>query len=200
MRLGVASKPDIRQRNTSGLRTTLLSFLVFMSATLAAPERAYAKVLLAKDEALALAFPTGVEVRERGVLLTAAQKDEIQTKAETNIPSNLFHYYEGHRGDEITGYAVIDSRIMRSNQAVFMVVLSKQLIVQKVVILAFNEPSEYQPPDAWLDHLTGEKQISDLIPGQGIPPIAGSTLSAQGVSDGVRAVRASIEVVLGKKD
>jgi hypothetical protein len=80
-----------------------------------------------------------------------------------------------------------------------MVVLSKELVVQKVLMLAFNEPLEYQPPEAWLEHLTGEKQISDLIPGQGIPPIAGSTLSAQGVSDGVRAVRATIEVVLGKK-
>lgn len=164
-----------------------------------APTNASAKVLLAKDEALALAFPSGVEIRERGVLLTAAQKDEIQTKAETTIPSNLFHYFEGRRGDDVIGYAVIDARTMRTNQGVFMVVLSKELVVQKVVMLAFNEPSEYQPPDGWLDQLTGEKQITDLIPGQGIPPIAGSTLSAQGVSDGVRAVRASIEVVLGKK-
>jgi hypothetical protein len=163
------------------------------------PYPASATVFLAKDEALALAFPADVEVREKGMLLTTDQKAEIQTRAETNLPSNLFHYFEGRRGDEVTGYAVIDARIMRTNQAVFMVVLSKDLVVQKVIMLAFNEPLEYQPPDAWLEQLTGERQISDLIPGQGIPPIAGSTLSAQGVSDGVRAVRATIEVVLGKK-
>lgn len=177
----------------------LLTALVGLACGLWMPYPASATVFLAKDEALALAFPADVEVREKGMLLTADQKAEIQTRAETNLPSNLFHYFEGRRGDEVTGYAVIDARIMRTNQAVFMVVLSKDLVVQKVIMLAFNEPLEYQPPDAWLEQLTGERQISDLIPGQGIPPIAGSTLSAQGVSDGVRAVRATIEVVLGKK-
>ena len=180
------------------------SVLLFLVASIACgafnPTNASAKVLLAKDEALALAFPSGVEVRERGVLLTAAQKEEIQTKAETTISSSLFHYFEGRQGDDVIGYAVIDARTMRTNQGVFMVVLSKDMVVQKVVMLAFNEPSEYQPPDAWLNQLAGNKQITDLIPGQGIPPIAGSTLSAQGISDGVRAVRASIEVVLGKRN
>jgi hypothetical protein len=194
-----AELSSCRKLRRGSTRCRLLSLCAALALAFSS-SNASAKVLLAKDEALALAFPSGIEIRERGVLLTAAQKDEIQAKAETNIPSNLFHYFEGRRGDEITGYAVIDARTMRTNQAVFMVVLSKDLVVQKVVMLAFNEPSEYQPPDAWLDQLTGEKQISDLIPGQGIPPIAGSTLSAQGVSDGVRAVRASIEVLLGKKN
>jgi hypothetical protein len=185
-------------------RASSRSFFLSLIASIAwgafNPIHASAKVLLAKDEALALAFPPGLEVHERGVLLTAAQKEEIQAKAETTISSSLFHYFEGRRGDDVIGYAVIDARTMRTNQGVFMVVLSKELVVQKVVMLAFNEPSEYQPPDAWLDQLAGNKQITDLIPGQGIPPIAGSTLSAQGISDGVRAVRASIEVVVGKRN
>ena len=85
---------------------------------------------------------------------------------------------------------------MRTNLAVYMVVASENLVVQKVVLLAFNEPSEYQPTDGWLKQLEGARPMQDLVPGQGLAPIAGSTLTVNGLSDGVRAVRASFEVLL----
>lgn len=161
--------------------------------------QANANVLLAKEEALALAFSTGVEVLERSVVLTADQRDKIEGLAQTKLSSALFHYYEGRVNGEVAGYAVIDARVMRTNQAVFMVVLSKDLVVQKVVMLAFNEPMEYMPAEAWFRYLEGNKSFSDLIPGQGLPAIAGSTLSVTGISDGVRAVKASFDVVKGGK-
>ena len=85
---------------------------------------------------------------------------------------------------------------MRTNLAVFMVIISKDLVVQKVVLLAFHEPSDYQPTESWLKLLEGSKPMQDLVPGQGLAPIAGSTLTVNGLSDGVRAVRASFEVLL----
>lgn len=156
---------------------------------------ASANVFLAKDEALALAFPSGVEVSERTILLSSEQKYEVEQRAQTKLSSNLFHFFEGKIAGQVSGYAVIDSRLMRSNLAVFMVVLDPQFTVQKVVVLAFNEPLEYMPAEGWYKHLEGARPVTDLIPGQGIPPIAGSTLSANGLSDGVRAVRASFEAV-----
>lgn len=171
----------------------LIMCLVFTS-----PE-AQANVYLAKDEALALAFPEGTEVTEKTAVLSSAQKTEIETRSHSKLPTGLFHYFEGKKNGETTGYAVIDSRIMRTNLAVFMVVLSKELVLQKVVLLAFNEPTEYQPTEGWLKQLEGDKAIGELVPGQGLPPIAGSTLSVSGLSDGVRAVRASFEVVFKDK-
>jgi hypothetical protein len=116
--------------------------------------------------------------------------------SQTKLTSSIFHYYEGRRGGEFLGYAVIDSHILRTNLAVYMVVASKDLVVQKVVLLAFNEPSEYQPTDGWLKQLEGSRPMQDLVPGQGLAPIAGSTLTVNGLSDGVRSVRASFEVLL----
>lgn len=160
---------------------------------------ASANVFLAQDEALARAFPNGEEVSERTIVLSDEQKAEIEALAETKLTSSLFHYYEGKSNGVVSGYAVIDSRIMRSNLAVFMVVLSKDFVVQKVVLLAFNEPQEYMPSEAWLERLEKPAQIGEIFPGQGVPPIAGSTLSANGLSDGVRAVRASFDVVVRSK-
>jgi hypothetical protein len=144
---------------------------------------------------LAVAFPKGAEVVERTILLSGEQKQEVERRSQAKLSSNLFHFFVGKVGGQVSGYAVIDSRLMRSNLAVYMVVLDPNFVVQKVVVLAFNEPLEYMPADGWYKHLEGDRPIADLIPGQGIPPIAGSTLSTNGLSDGVRAVRASFEVV-----
>jgi len=160
---------------------------------------AYAEVFLAKDEALAVAFAEGAEISERTVVLSQDQRSEIESRAQSTISSNLFHYFEGKRDGQVVGYAVIDSRVMRTSPAVFMVVFSPERLVTKVVLLAFHEPSEYRPTETWLEHLEGTMPLEELTPGQGVPPIAGSTLSTLGLSDGVRAARASMDVVFEEK-
>jgi hypothetical protein len=142
------------------------------------------------------AFGAGATITSNTKKISSEQKAAIEELAQTKLSSSFFQYYEGRRNGEFLGYAVIDSRVMRTNLAVFMVVVSKDLVVQKVILLAFNEPSEYQPTDSWLTQLEGPKPMQDLVPGQGLAPIAGSTLTVNGLSDGVRAVRASFEVLL----
>jgi hypothetical protein len=167
---------------------------VFCAATF--PNAARAEVLLAQDEAMEAAFGAGAQITSHTKKISSEQKHEIEELAQTTLTSSFLHYYEGHRNGEFLGYAVIDSRVMRTNLAIFMVLISKDLVVQKVILLAFHEPSEYQPADGWLKLLEGAKPMEDLVPGQGLAPIAGSTLTVNGLSDGVRAVRASFEVLL----
>lgn len=173
--------------------------IALFGACLTSPP-AFAEVFLAKDEALELAFGADAEIHEQTHILSQQQREEIEHHAYSRLSSNLFHFYEGQRNGETIGYAVIDSRIMRSHLAAFMVVLKPDQTVSKVVILAFNEPSEYQPTDSWLEQLEGKQPLEELIPGQGVPPIAGSTLSVNGLSDGVRVVRASLAVTLEGRD
>jgi len=167
-----------------------------VSACLMAPHAVFATVFYAKDEALHLAFSQEIEVSEKTIVLSSEQREAIESISQAKVSSGLFHFFEGRQNGEVTSYAVIDSRVMRTNLAVYMVVLSKTFVVEKVVLLAFNEPSEYQPTDAWLKRLEGNQPIEEIAPGQGVPPIAGSTLSVNGLSDGVRVVRASFEVAL----
>jgi hypothetical protein len=182
------------QRSGFSLRQALSLFLAVFVMTQS--RAAQGEVILAQDEAMEVAFGAGAEISTQTKLISSEQKSAIEELAQTKLSSSFFQYYQGKRNGELLGYAVIDSRIMRTNLAVFMVVLSKDLVVQKVVLLAFNEPSEYQPTDNWLKQLEGAKSIRDLVPGQGLAPIAGSTLTVNGLSDGVRAVRASVEVLL----
>lgn len=193
--MGATDRQQMFRRYVRRLRAVVPSLIV--SATGAfSPVAANAEVFLAKDEALAIAFAEGVEIQPRAAMLSAGQREAIERISQSNLTSSLFHYYEGKKDGEVTGYAVIDTRVMRTNLAVFMVVMSKELVVRKVVLLAFHEPSDYQPTDSWLQHFEGDRPMDDLLPGQGLPPIAGSTLTVNGLSDGVRAVKASFDVVL----
>lgn len=181
------------------LKSSTLGLLLSLILTLcvaAAPYAARAEVLLAQDEAMEAAFGAGAQISSRTKKISPEQKIEIEDLAQTKLTSSFLHYYEGHRDGQFLGYAVIDSRVMRTNLAVFMVLVSKELVVQKVILLAFHEPSDYQPTDSWLKLLEGPKAMQDLVPGQGLAPIAGSTLTVNGLSDGVRAVRASFEILL----
>ncbi|MEY4667523.1 MAG: hypothetical protein RL518_222 [Pseudomonadota bacterium] len=182
------------RRSGSTLRLLLSSLLTLCVA--ASPLVACAEVLLAQDEAMEAAFGADTQITSRTKKIPSEQKLRIEEIAQTTLTSSFLHYYEGRRNGELLGYAVIDSRVMRTNLAVFMVVVSPDLVVQKVILLAFHEPSEYQPTDAWLKLLEGSRPMQDLVPGQGLAPIAGSTLTVNGLSDGVRAVRASFEVLL----
>ena len=178
----------------SQCRSWVIALVV--SVCLMTPKAVLGTVFYAKDEALHIAFSEGMEVSEKTVVLSSEQREAIERVSQAKVSSGLFHFFEGKQNGEVTKYAVIDSRIMRTNLAVYMVVLSKSMVVEKVVLLAFNEPSEYQPTDAWLKRLEGNQPIEEIAPGQGVPPIAGSTLSVHGLSDGVRVVRASFEVAL----
>lgn len=172
-----------------------LMLAVALLAPAIRPHDAVATVFLAKDEAIALAFGGCAPPSQRSSLLSSEQRHRVEDIAKTKLKSSIFSFYEARCGST-TRYAVIDSRVMRTNQAAFLVVLSKELAVEKVLLLAFNEPTEYMPTRGWLSRLEGDASIDELIPGRAVPPIAGSTLSANGVSDGIRAVRASFEVAL----
>jgi hypothetical protein len=181
-----------RSSSTLGL---LLSFILTLCVA-ASPLAARAEVLLAQDEAMEAAFGAGAQITSHTKKISSEQKGSIEELAQTKLTSSFFQYYEGRQNGELLGYAVIDSRVMRTNLAVFMVVVSPNRVVQKVVLLAFHEPSDYQPTDSWLKLLEGSKPMQDLVPGQGLTPIAGSTLTVNGLSDGVRSARASFEVLL----
>ena len=190
---GAYLRGDERQ---SGSTLGLLPSLLLALCVAASPLAARAEVLLAQDEAMEVAFGHGATITSHTKKISAEQKAVIEEVAQTKLTSSFFQYYEGRRNGEFLGYAGIDSRVMRTNLAVFMVIISKDLVVQKVVLLAFHEPSDYQPTESWLKLLEGSKPMQDLVPGQGLAPIAGSTLTVNGLSDGVRAVRASFEVLL----
>lgn len=159
--------------------------------------RAGATAFLAKDEALALAFPGADRVEDRVVFVTDAQKAEIEQRARAPLESQLWTIHVGWKGTEILGYAVIDSHVVRTLPETFMVVLEPDGTVRRVDVLAFHEPQEYLPTARWMEQFHGRKLDDDLKLRAGIQGITGATLSATAMTAGVRRVLAIWQVLVG---
>ncbi len=173
---------------------TLLTTLVVLAAASLAPARAFATVFLAKDEALALAFPGNDRIEERVVILTDAQKAEVERRARAPLESQLWTIYVGWKGGEVQGYAVIDSHTVRTLPETFMAVVDPKGRLRRVDVLAFHEPPEYLPTGRWIEQFTGRTLDDELKLGGGIQGITGATLSAQAMTAGVRRALAIIAV------
>jgi hypothetical protein len=155
-----------------------------------------ATVFLAKDEALALAFPGAERIEERVVILTDAQKTEAERRARAPLESQLWTLHVGWKGSEVLGYAIIDSHLVRTLPEAFMVVIDPKGTLRRVDVLVFHEPPEYLPTVRWIDQFPGHGLDDDLKLGAGIQGITGATLSAQAMTAGVRRALALFTVLV----
>jgi hypothetical protein len=157
---------------------------------------AHATVFLAKDEALALAFPGNDRIEERVFILTDVQKADVEHRARAPLESQLWTLYVGWKGGEVQGYAVIDSHVVRTLPETFMVVIDPKGALRRVHVLAFNEPPEYMPTERWIGQFGGRALDDELKLGAGIQGITGATLSAQAMTAGVRRALALFAVLV----
>jgi hypothetical protein len=157
---------------------------------------ANAKVFLAKDEAMALAFPGAERIEDRVVIVTDAQKAEIEKRARAPLSSQLWTIHVGWKGEQVIGYAIIDSHVVRTLPETFMVVIEPAGTLRRVEVLAFHEPPEYLPTERWIDQFEGRRLDDDLKLGAGIQGITGATLSAQAMTAGVRRALALFSVLI----
>lgn len=181
---------------SNGLRASLT---VGLGLLLLGPAVAYPKVFYAKDEALKLAFPDADQIEMRTLIMEDPELKKAQQMARTRIDSKIFTFYVGKKKGAITGYAAIDTHIVRTLPETFMVVLSPEGRVRTVVVLAFHEPQEYLPSERWLDQFRDKKLSTDLWVGRDVAGIAGSTLSSQAITQGVRKVLALFEILIKEK-
>jgi S1-C subfamily serine protease len=161
--------------------------------------RADAKVFYARDEALRLAFPDADRTEARDFFLTPAQRSAIEERSRSALDTNLITLYVGHCGDQVVGYAVFDTHVVRTLPETFLVVLTSGGEVAATYVLAFYEPLDYLPSERWLRQFANRKLSDDLQVGQSIAGITGSTLSARAVTSGIRRALAIHAVLLGGK-
>jgi hypothetical protein len=157
-------------------------------------------VFHARDEALEIAFPEADHVEARDFFLTPEQRSEIESRAKAPLESNLLTVYVGERDGQVTGYAVLDTHLVRTLPETFLVVLSPEGTIRSTHVLAFYEPLEYLPPERWLRQFDGESLGDDLHVGRKIAGITGSTLSARAVTGGIRRALAIHSVLLAHPD
>ena len=160
---------------------------------------AHALVLHSKTEALQIAFPEAERVETLTFYLTEAQAVAVQDRAKAPVDSKLITFHVGHAGGAVLGYAFIETHIVRTFPETFLIVVSPDGRVEKLLVLAFYEPPEYLPPDRWLAQFD-EKALSPALRlRRDVHGIMGSTLTAQAVTRGVRKVLALFQVLIRER-
>lgn len=154
-----------------------------------------ARVYYSKIEALELAFGKDADVQMRPLFLTEDQKAAVERLARVRLESNLYTFYVGRRDDRIVGYAAIETHTVRTKPETLLVVLTPEGILERVEVLAFHEPPEYQPPGRWFAHLL-DVPLENLYLGAGVEGISGATLSSRAALDSVRKVIALYSIVI----
>ena len=114
------------------------------------------------------------------------ERSDIEELARAPLESRLVALHTAKRDGQTLGYALIDVHTVRTLPEALMVVLSPEGKVQSVRVLAFHEPTDYQPPDRWYAQFAGRTLSPDLQLKRGIDGISGATLSARAATRTVR--------------
>ena len=172
--------------------------LLAVAAFLWAPTPATADVYYSQREALTLAFPSSDRIDRRSFVLTRGQLSAVERFARSALHSQIVTFHFGWRGDRLLGYALIDVHTVRTLPEALMIVLTPSGSVDAVHVLAFHEPTEYQPRQRWYKQFRGRQLGPTLQLHRGIDAVSGATLSARASTESVRRTLALYQVLLAR--
>lgn len=170
--------------------------VIAAAAVLLASAGAEAKVYNSRSEALALAFPDADRIESEVYVLDESQAARVEEIARSPLESKLVKLHKAVKGDVILGYGFIDMHTVRTLPEAFLVVLTPEGQVRSLRLLAFHEPSEYQPTKRWYGQFERKSRRSPLRLGDDIHGIVGATLSARATTRGVRRALALYEILI----
>jgi Na+-translocating ferredoxin:NAD+ oxidoreductase RnfG subunit len=170
-------------------------WVVLLALACACPGVASAAVYLTRSEALREAFGEAT-VKRKSFILDETQVAAVQKRANARLVSKIVAAYVATIGDSIVGTAFFDTRIVRTRPGVFMTVIAPDLTIREVHVLAFHEPSDYEPSGRWLDQYEGRPLEDGLWPKRDIHNISGATLTARAIAESVRIALALSEILV----
>lgn len=176
-------------RRTAGRRTLRRLVVGCLLGALLAPFASPARVLVDLETALAAAFPD-CAVERRTAYLTLAELARAEAAAGVEVPSALVVPYLATCGDTAGGTAYFDAHRVRTLPETIMVVVDPAGRVERVEVLAFDEPPDYLPAARWYRQFVGRELDSDLALKRDIDGISGATLTARATTEAVRRVLA----------
>ena len=160
---------------------------------------AFCKVFMGREEALEHVFPDAENILKRNIFLNNEQVEEIESMAKTKLHSKLYVFYEGKKGSETLGYAVIDTHHLRTKTETVIIVINPDGTLKLTEILAFFEPSEYMPSKSWLQLYQNRHLDDSLWLGRGIPNITGATITSNALMKSIRSILAIYQVAVKGK-
>lgn len=144
-------------------------------------------VFMKREEALTSAFPDADNIIKTKIFLTEEQVREVESLSKTSLDSRFYVIYEGKRGDEVLGYAIIDTHMLRSQSETVMFVINTDGTLRYAEVLAFFEPPDYIAGEKWMNLFRNKGlDTHPLRLGNDIPNMSGATITAVAITNSVR--------------
>jgi FMN-binding domain len=171
-------------------------FSWFVASIAIATTPAIGQVKMTTKKALELAFPQ-CKFERKTITLSAKQRLAIARLSGRKFTKSMAFAYIARRDKKVVGTAWFDVHKVRSKRQLLMVIVTPQVTVDRVEVLAFAEPKKYATPERWLRKL-GQKKLGRLRAGKDIPRITGATLTVRATTRCVKRILSLHQVVFGK--
>lgn len=161
------------------------------------PGAAAGAILLSREEALALAFPPPAHVERQTAWLDEARLVEARRLAGegVEVPSAHVPHYVARRDGALIGTGYFDTHRVRTAAQTVFVVVTPAGRIERLEVVAFDEPDEYRARGPWLDQFDGRELDDELALRRAIRPMTGASLTARALTQAARRVLALHAVI-----
>jgi len=160
-----------------------------------APAPAHATVYLSVEEAAHAMFP-GAKMVEKSISFTDAQRKAIAGASRASVPRTQ-RVWEARNGNARAGWFIVDRVLGKHEYITYAVALTADGAVKRIEILEYRETYGGEVRNAgWRQQFVGKRFGSQLKLGGDIKNISGATLSSRHITDGVRRILATWQLVL----
>lgn len=173
------------------------SFVVALGVLFASLAVAQAERYLTGSEAGKLCFPHADRFEERVHPFTADQKKAIEKQSGQPVRLRGQRYWIAHQGTNVLGVLVADHVLGKHEIIDYAVALAPGGMVLQIEILEYRESHGYEiRGDKWRDQFKGKTTKDKFRLNGDIYNISGATISCRSVTDGIKRVLATFELVL----
>lgn len=172
-------------------------FLWLLVVLLFVTSQSQAERYFASDEARKLCFPQADRFEERVLQFTAEQKKAVEKQSGQPVRLRGQRYWIAHQGANILGVVIADHVLGKHEIIDYAVALAPDGKVLQVEILEYRESHGYEIRGAkWREQFKGKSTQDKLRLNGDIYNISGATISCRSVTDGIKRVLATFELVL----
>ena len=165
--------------------------------TVGAIVSARAERYLTVDEARKLCFPAADKFEEQTLRFTEQQRKSIQKQSGIKVRNLGNHIRLARQGTNLLGVLVVDHVLGKHEIIDYAVAILPTGIVAQVEILEYRESHGMEVRgEKWREQFKGKSSEAKLRLNDDIYNISGATISCRNVTEGVKRVLATYDVVL----
>ena len=171
-------------------------FTILPTAAIAAAAPVSATVYLTIQAAQRAMFP-GARFVEHDLAFTTDQRKAIARGSGVGSFDKVQRVWDVRSGNGRAGWFIVDRVLGKHEMITYAVALSPDGTVKRVEILEYRETygGEVRNPN-WRQQFVGKRSGSQLQLGKDIRNISGATLSSRHVTDGIRRLLVTWELML----